>query len=417
MVKPDGEDAGRGKQPEQLRLSVFFVAIFLIVGSYMPFMPVWLASRGLSADAIALALALPLVLRPLIAPAIGLWADATGSYRAVSVALAVGALAALVFLSQASGFWLIALWLTLYSLLWKAQVPLADTIAIGAAARGAHYGRMRLWGSLSFVVATFCAGAALDHVGPGAAMGVLAIASMCVLLAALALPNAPPADPDAARPAASGLRGLSRDFRDAAAGSGFWVFLLATAAIQASHATYYTFGTVHWLSLGASGTGVGVLWTIGVLAEVALFAASGPVLRAISPLGLIALAGVAGCIRWLAMAFDPPWAAVAGLQLLHGLTYGAAHLGAMFFIARAFPVRFAGTAQAIYGSITAGLGMAIATAAIGPAYRDWGAFAYLPMVGLGALASLLAVWLMARAGGPFAQPHTSGAGGDTRAPS
>src|SRR5262245_18093829 len=107
----------------------------------MTFMHVWLESRGLGADDIAIALAIPLLVRPVLAPLIGMWADATGSYRIVAVALALGSLTALLFVSQAPSFVLMVLALTFYTELWTAQLPLADTIAVRAAARGAHYGR------------------------------------------------------------------------------------------------------------------------------------------------------------------------------------------------------------------------------------------------------------------------------------
>lgn len=413
MLSSRGEGRGEVISGEEFRVSLFFMAIFLVVGSYTPFMPVWLESRGLGAESIGLALALPLLLRPLVAPIIGIWADSTGAYRLVSVALSAGALAALLLLSGAQNFPFIALWLTLYAILWKTQVPLADTVALSAAARGAHYGRMRLWGSMSFVAATFFAGAALDKFGPASALAVLAIATASVLVTGIFLPDGKGGRGALAGDRLAGVRGFSAGFRRAAAGSGFWTFLAATAAIQASHATYYTFGTVHWLSLGASGTFAAALWTIGVLAEVMLFAGANRVLRHVSPLGLIAIAGSAGLVRWTALAFDPPWAVVAVLQLLHGLTFGAAHLGAMFFIANAIPLHFSATAQIIYGSVAAGVAMALATAAVGPAYEQAGAFAYLPMAVLGGIGLALALLLIARKRN---QPQSSVEGGETSAP-
>jgi PPP family 3-phenylpropionic acid transporter len=387
------EAAGRagGTSPE-LPLAFFFLAAFLVVGCYMPFMPVWLQAKGLNANQIAFALALPLFLRPLIIPLVGAFADVTGSYRGVAISLGLGALAALGLLWAASGAVAIILALALYTVLWSSQLPLGDTIAMTAARDGAHYGRMRLWGSLSFVAATLGAGAALDEAGPDAALFTLAMASGAVLLAGFGLPRRASADKDAqARAglnplgglgAVFGLGGHALAFREAAGKARFWTFLCAAGMVYASHATYYAFSTMHWLSLGASNIEAGLLWTLGVFAEVALFAMSRTVTLRFAPLTLVALGGAGGLVRWTAFAFDPPWGLVAALQLLHGLTFGACHLGAMYFIAGGFPRQLSGTAQALYGAASAGLAIAAATLAVGPLYRDFGAAAYLPMAGL-----------------------------------
>jgi PPP family 3-phenylpropionic acid transporter len=157
----------------------------------------------------------------------------------------------------------------------------------------------------------------------------------------------------------------------------------------------------------------GVLWAIGVLAEVVLFAVAGRRAGRVSPLIFVAMAGGAAALRWSLMATDPPWAATVALQTLHGLSFGACHLGAMFFIAGAFPPQLAGTAQALYGSLTAGVFMAAATASAGPLYRDIGAFAYLPMAAMGALGCAVALRMEVLR---RAQPHSEGAGGETHAP-
>lgn len=414
MLHADGVTSLSSRPPGEARLSFFFLAIFLVVGCYMPFMPVWLEARGLGAETIGLALAIPLLVRPLVTPAIAMWADVTDSHRRAAIMLAAGALLALLLLWRAQGFPAIAAALTLFTLLYSAQLPLADTVAMRAAAQGAHYGRMRIWGSLSFVAATLCAGLALDRLGAEAAMGVLAVACASVLLAALVLPRAPRRSGAASlKLDLTALGAYSGAFRDTAKRSHFWWFLLAAGLINASHAMYYTFGTVHWLSLGASGVLAGVMWAIGVLAEVVLFAVAGRRAGRVSPLIFVAVAGAAAALRWALMAIDPLWAATIALQLLHGLTFGACHLGAMFFIAGSFPPQLAGTAQALYGSLTAGVFMAAATACAGPLYRDIGAYAYLPMAAIGAIGCALALRMevMRRA-----QPHSDGDGGETHAP-
>src|SRR4029434_6385693 len=110
----------------------------------------------------------------------------------------------------------------------------------------------------------------------------------------------------------------------------------------------YTFGTLHWRALGYSTLVAGELWSVGVAAEILVFAYSAAVLRRVGPISILVLAGLAAVARWLVMAFDPAVWLLFALQALHGLTFGAAHLGALHFLARFVPEAQGGTAQAVY---------------------------------------------------------------------
>jgi PPP family 3-phenylpropionic acid transporter len=146
----------------------------------------------------------------------------------------------------------------------------------------------------------------------------------------------------------------------------FWLFLAATSAIQGAHAVYYLFGTIHWTAIGIPPTVIGTLWSIGVVAEIVLFAYAGRVARHLGPVQLTLVGGAAALFRWTATAFDPPLVLLFPLQILHGLTFGATYMGAMQFISRAFPPHMAATVQGVYASFSAGIGMGAAYLAAGP---------------------------------------------------
>jgi MFS transporter, PPP family, 3-phenylpropionic acid transporter len=129
---------------------------------------------------------------------------------------------------------------------------------------------------------------------------------------------------------------------------GFLLLLLAAGLAQASHAVFYTFGTLHWRALGLSTAWSGTLWAISIVAEVALFAYSAAVVRRIGPAQLIVLGAGAAVIRWFIMGLDPPLSLLLPLQILHALTFGATHIGAIHCLGRAVPETQAGTAQALY---------------------------------------------------------------------
>lgn len=393
--------ASRKLSPDDLfglRLSVFFVTTFLIVGCYMPYLPLWLSWRGLSDFQISMIYAVPVFVRAVFIPAMTFAADRSGRPARIITLLAWGSFLSVLLLPFTTGFWTIFIVVLLFTLFWMSVIPLTDTIALAGARLGrADYGRMRLWGSLGFIAMTSGGGAIIDLWGPSVALALFIGAAACVLASAYWLPSdesISEAKGDAASPQAPQLRfaDMGRLLRTPA----LWIFLLAAGAIQSAHAVYYIFGTIHWTSAGISSTVIGALWAIGVIAEIVLFAYGARVNRWLSPVQLIALAGLAAVIRWTITAHDPPLAALFVVQTLHGLTFGAAHLGAMQFLSRAIPGRLAASAQGLYASVTASVAMGLASLAAGPLYRTLAGEAYLAMAILAGVGLVLALILMQR---------------------
>ncbi len=373
------------------RISHFYWAIFLIVGLQTPFLPIWLDARGLTLAEIAIAGAIPLFVRIVATPMVAYLADRSGDHRRMVIILAWSGLACTVLLSQSSRVWPIILLTALMMLTTSTIMPLTETIAMRAVrGHGLDYGRLRLWGSISFIVATMIGGAVIERWGGASVIWLIIAAIAWTALAAHVLPR-----PDHAASAMDATRPrISRaDVAELVTSPLFLLFLAAAGLVQASHALFYVYGTLHWRGLGLSATWTGALWSIAVIAEIALFARSGAVLRLLSPLGLIALGAIAAIARWIAMAFDPPLAALIVLQCLHALTFGATHIGTVHFIAQNIPAERAGTAQALQASVTAGIAMGGATLLAGQLYGPLGAKAYLAMAVLGAVglaAALLA---------------------------
>lgn len=179
-----------------------------------------------------------------------------------------------------------------------------------------------------------------------------------------------------------------KDVRALFASPVFLLFLISASLVQASHAVYYGFGTLHWRAIGIPAGTIGALWATGVMAEILLFAYSRAAIARIGMTGLI-LAGALACVfRWVWTAQDPSLWVLFPLQTLHALSFGATHLGAIHFITAAVPERYAATAQGIYASFSMGIIMGIMTMISGPLYDALGGHAYLAMGLTGAVASL-----------------------------
>lgn len=392
-----------------IRVSVFFAALFLIYGVHLPYLPVWLEWRGLTPGEIAIVTSAPFFLRLVATPLLAYHADRTGDHaRLILMLSGIGLVAALI-LSQIAGFVPILLATVVFAISTYTVMPLTETVAIKGVRRGLDYGRMRLWGSLTFIVASFAGGAAVDWAGAGVGIWLIVGGAAATFLAALVLP----ANDDGSRPrrraaleetsaleppaAVVPRRGIDRaTVVRLARNRVFLVFLLAIGAVQAAHATFYTFGAIHWRDGGLSAAWVGTLWAIGVMTEVALFAVSRRVVERFGPVRLLIAGAAAAVVRWLAMSADPSLAVLIPLQVLHGLTYGASHLGAIHFIGRAVPEGAGGTAQAFYATVASGVMQGAATLLSGALYARYGGGAYLAMAGLAAV-GLAATLVLARA--------------------
>lgn len=368
-----------------LRLGLFYAAYFLFGGIQLPFFPLWLESRGLDAQTIGLVIAVPTLLRIVATPIITHQAD---RHRALKATLLIGSIVGLIAMTavglvEGPVAILIAFAVAMLGL--APMLSLSDAYALsGLGARGKSYGPVRLWGSVAFIAGNVGAGLILEVIAPGNLIWLIVFALMGVVMAAAALKpldagHAPA--PDTPRPSPKIL------LRNPV----FLAVALASSMVQGSHALYYGFSTLEWRASGLDGAAIGLLWGLGVAAEVALFAVSARLPAWLRPTVLLAIGGVGAIVRWTAMAFDPPVALLPVLQILHAASFGAAHLGAMGFMARAVPRELAATAQGLVATWS-GIVTASATAISGLVYAASGSLAYLVMAGMALIGLMSALY-------------------------
>ena len=383
------------------RVAAFYFASFLVVGSNGPYLPVWLDWRGLTPTQISLVLAAPMFGRIVFTPLISFLADRTRQPRAILMVLAWGTLLSCLAYTLALGFVQILLVAALYAMFWTTIIPLSEVIAMaGVRQHGLDYGRMRLWGSISFIAASVGGGFAIAWAGPQAALWVLIAAALATVVCAVRLPQPPAAGLVAEADTGLAHRGLRLADAVALARTPlFGLFVLTASLCQASHAVFYAFGTLHLQRQGMSPAWIGILWAVGVVCEIGLFSVSGKVLARLGAIRMLLLGALAGAIRWPLMALDPPLAALVPLQALHGLTFGATHLGAIHFMSAALPPSHAGTAQGLFSTAT-GTAMGLALIAAGPLYASLAGGAYAVMTVPAMLSVAGGLWLARSWPGP-----------------
>lgn len=366
------------------RFAFFYGALFFAAGVQLPFWPLWLSGRGLSAEEVGFLLAAGTWARVAVAPLFGELADRSQRLRSLLLFCSFTSIAAFLMMPLSQGFWsLLAFQIAAFALS-QPLLPLGESQAMQAVKRGEmDYGRVRLWGSLSFILAVTATGKLVTLTDSNSIFWLLIGGALATAATIGFLPRAPLASRPATRP-----RTLLKD--------SYYLHFLGTAALlQASHAVYYAFSALHWKAGGLDETLVGLLWALGVIAEVLLFYLGKPLVRRMRPTSLLLLAAGGGVLRWALLAWTvDPWLLGAG-QLLHALTFGAAHLGAMYWIAgRVEPQRASGAQSLLAAAVGGAMGLMMLVS--GPLFEAYGGTAFMAMAALSALALLLGFLLRRR---------------------
>jgi MFS transporter, PPP family, 3-phenylpropionic acid transporter len=367
-----------------IRLGVFYAAFFAGVGVQMPFFPLWLEAKGLDPRWIGIVLSAPVLVRLLAVPIVTREADRRDALRAAIIVGSVGTMAGYAVIGLADGPFTILIAFMLASVLATPVIPLTDAYALrGLRRHGGIYGPVRLWGSAAFIVGNLAAGLLSTSIPPDQLIWLVVAGWAAATLASFTLApldaDEPPNGPEASAIA------LLRN-------PALLVVIAAAALIQASHATFYVFSTIDWRAAGLDGLSIGALWALGVLAEIVLFAFAGRLPAAVGPAALLGIGAAGGVMRWTVMALDPPTLLLPLLQCLHALSFGATHLGAMGFLARAAPRGLAATAQG-YLAVAVAVAMAVLMMLSGLLYAAYGGFAYAVMALVAAAGGCVALLL------------------------
>jgi MFS transporter, PPP family, 3-phenylpropionic acid transporter len=370
------------------RFLLLYAAMYAAFGVASPFLPALVSARGLPAAQLGLVLSAGTAVRLLTAPLAGRLGDVIQGLRVVLVVCIV--LAALVTLGYlpAQGFWPFLALSLLHAASLAPVTILADALALGAAApppgsgrRGFEYGWVRGTGSAAFIGGTLLSGQAVSAWGLDVIVGLQALLLGTAAGAALLVPELrQERTTEAVRAPAGGVRLLLRLPR-------FRRLVLVAALILGSHAMHDAFAVIRWRAAGVSPAMASVLWSESVAAEVLVFFLIGPVLVTwLTPAGALAVAALAGLLRWTVMAQSAAVLALALVQPLHGMTFALLHLACMRLLARIVPPGLEGTAQALYGTVGIGAVTAGLTLVSGALYARVGAHGFWVMAALCVLA-------------------------------
>ncbi|MGB9116850.1 MFS transporter [Bradyrhizobium sp.] len=362
------------------RLALFYGAVFTLIGSHLPFFPMWLRAIGIDASWIGVIAAVPAVTRFTVLPFVTSLAERRGALRGAIIVTAV--MTTLGFSAVGTQHWPIPVFLAyaVTASMWTPIVPLTDAYALHAVSRyGLRYGPLRLWGSAAFVVGALLCGLLVDVI---AARHLIWIIVAMAALGAVASLGLQPLDHPGAPPAM--LRGATALLRQ----GGFLAIIAASALIQGSHAAYYTFASITWQLSGLGGLTIAGLWALGVMAEIAVFALSPRF--TLQPSVLVVIGALSAAARWLITAQEPPVAVLAVVQLAHGLSFGLTQVGTMGLLVRHVPIHAMARGQG-YLAACAGIVASSASILSGAIYARHGQGVYYVMAAM-ALSGAVVMW-------------------------
>lgn len=367
-----------------VRLSSFYFFYFALLGALVPYWGLLLRERGFDAVAIGELMAI-LMATKIVAPNVWGWlGDHLGHRMRIVRAASLISIATFAGMYWAEGFWATALVMTLYSFFWNASLPQFEAITFTyLKERVSRYARIRLWGSVGFIVTVIVLGALIER--EGAEIVVPAVLSIFVaiwLSSMLVKDPDPEPHPQAQQPFLEILR------RPAIIG-----FFLAVFLMQASHGPYYAFYSIYLTDHGYSETLIGQLWALGVLAEVALFVVMHRLLVRFGARLVLVASLVLAALRWLLIGAFPESIVLLGFaQLLHAATFGTFHAASIHLVHHYFRGRHQGRGQALYSSVSFGAGGAVGSLASGYAWQGLGATMTFVVAAVVALLGALSAW-------------------------
>lgn len=346
-------------------LTTYFILFFFIWGAFLPFWGVWLDAKGVTAEQIGTLFSIGLLLRFFsnffILPRLKSGAAALN----LIYWLSISSFLCLSVLAFYQSWWFLAIFTLLLNFFMGPMIPLGDIIATHLVKLiKLNYGRVRLWGSVSFIIGAGCVGWTINQWGKETILWLIMLFMLFIfVLSLIKLQPALDNHSDNTEEHNSSLFKLLKQPQ-------IIYFVLTMGIIQGSHSAYYAFSALYWDSQGISEFNIALLWGVGVLAEVVIMQFNEQWFSRWTIKQMTLLALVAAFIRWLALAYTTALPVLFLVQSLHAFTYALAHLAAMRFIA-AQPQFKVVKYQSLYSSISLGLAMAFFTYLSGWLYGSY----------------------------------------------
>ena len=369
------------------RLSSFYFFYFAALGGFLPYWSLYLEDTGFDPLEIG-ELSAMMVGTKVIAPNIWGWiADHIGkSLGIIRIASFFAACLFAGFFLDNSYLWFA--WVTIgFSFFWNASLPQFEAVTLFHLKDESHrYSQIRLWGSVGFIVTVLSVGHSLDVINISMLPAVITALLFSIWLTALIIPEARAIFHNSDR-----VRVVQIIKRPEVL-AFFMVFML----LQMSHGPYYVFFSIYLREYHYSGTTIGSLWALGVCAEVLLFIFMHRLIQRFSLRHILLVSLFLAVCRWslIAWTVENIWLLFIA-QLLHAASFGSSHIAAIHLVHRYFGTNHQGKGQALYSSLSFGLGAMLGSLYSGFFWVSRGSqWVYFTAAAISGLAFIIAfVWV------------------------
>jgi len=330
------------------RLSRFYFFYYFFVGSFVPYWGIYLQSENFSPSSIGILLSLFQISR-IVAPNFWGWlADHTGHrVKWIKLTSFLG-LIGFIGIFWAKGFFWIFLVMSALSLFTSSTLPLAESLTLAhLATTDGHYSRIRLWGSIGFIVASLFLGYLIDLQGINILLWVLLVTQAIIFFLSNTIPEA-------------------KEIHHKKNDLSIWkiiktpsvvALLIGCTLMVSAHGVLYNFYSIYLKEHGYSSATIGWLWAVGVICEIFIFMLMPKILRRYSLKTILLISLFLGVIRFILIGASPDqFYLLLIAQMFHAATFGSFHAASIEVIAYFFKGRNQSRGQAIYNSVAYGIG-------------------------------------------------------------
>ncbi|MEJ2638179.1 MAG: MFS transporter [Desulfosarcinaceae bacterium] len=330
-------------------LAAQYFVYFGGVGIFLPYFNLYCYHLGFSGPQIGTLSALRSVVLVLLPLAWGALADHFRARRGLFILCNLGSACVWSLILGVHSFGLMAVVIVSHTIFYAPLVSFLEAFTmdtLGSEKR--RYGRMRVWGSIAFILVVLVLGQFLER-QPLNWVVILILAGLIVqTLLAVCIPAAP---------ASSGRR-FGDGFRQLLT-KRVIVFLTAAFLMLVSHGAYYGFFSIHLEKLGLDRGIIGAAWALAATAEIVVMLNSDRILSTFSYPGLLRFSFLMATIRWLLLWRLTSAPAILAAQVLHAFTYGSFHIASILYIDQLAPPGVKTLGQAINNAVTYGLGLMV----------------------------------------------------------
>jgi len=355
--------------------SQYFI-YFGVLGIFLPYFNLYcyhLGFSGLQIGVLSGLRSVAMVIFPLIW---GVLADRLNIRRPIYILCNFVSTAIWIMFLFTAEFWPMLIITAFYGMFYAPIISFLEAVTmdvLGAEKKG--YGRIRAWGSISFIVMVLVLGKIIDLYSVDIILVLILAGSLMLAVISIGIPAIQAPKKDLLTPVAGSLMEKR-----------VIVFLFCAFLMLVSHGAYYGFFSIHLANMGYGSTFIGITWALASTAEILVMIKSDKIFNRYSLENVLFFSFLVAAVRWMILFFAHSPMLILLSQILHAVTYGTFHMASILYIDRLAPEKAKTLGQAVNNALTYGLGLMVGFFVNGYVYEVTGSFTLFLMSSLIALA-------------------------------